>query len=84
MRSWHPRLNDRKAWLLTAIDSFSKQVWVVPLADKRASTVATALNDQVLSNADRAPAVVQADRGSEFRSEAFAEVLLWPPESGTD
>ena len=75
MRSWHPGLNNDTQYLLTAIDTFTKYAWAVPLRNKEAASVSRAFDERVLADADRAPAVVQTDRGSEFVSGEFEAVL---------
>ena len=75
LRAWHPALNNGARWLLTAVDTFTKHAWAVPLPDKRARTVAQAMDERVLSSMDRAPSVVQTDRGSEFVSGEFQAAL---------
>ena len=75
MRSWNPGLNNDTHYLLTAIDTFTKQAWAVPLRNKEGASVARAFDESVLANADQAPSVVQTDRGSEFVSGEFEAVL---------
>ena len=75
MRAWNPRLNNNTNYLLTAVDTFTKQAWAVPLANKEGATVAVALDEKILAQADQAPTVLQTDRGSEFLSGEFQAVL---------
>mgnify|MGYP001595898211 CR=1 FL=1 len=60
-------LNNGVNWLLTVIDAFSKFVWVVPLKNKEAITVADAMSD-IIATMDKVPNVCQTDNGSEFVS----------------
>src|SRR6267154_2642550 len=55
--------NDGFKFLLTCIDCFSRYAWVVPMKNKKASTVAEAFTS-VMS--ERKPTYVQSDKGSEF------------------
>ena len=64
--------NRQRTFLLTIIDCFSKFAWVKPLTNKRAATVAKAL-EQVFEEAGT-PAVLQSDNGGEFLGE-FDELL---------
>jgi transposase InsO family protein len=75
MRAWNPGLNNGTQYLLTVIDTFTKHAWAVPLPNKEGATVALALDEKVLAQADHAPTVLQTDRGSEFVSAEFQAVL---------
>ena len=56
--------NDGVAFLLTVIDCFSRMAAVIPLTDKSASSVLTAL-EEVYDNRDT-PTTITADAGKEF------------------
>ena len=52
-------------YLLCAIDLFSKFVFVVPLKDKKGSTIVNAFQS-ILDNSKRKPNKIWVDQGSEF------------------
>ena len=54
--------NDNIKYLLTCIDVFSKQAWVVPLKDKTGTRLVKAFT----SIADPLPTTLQTDKGTEF------------------
>uniref|UniRef100_A0A6A7FN12 RNA-directed DNA polymerase n=1 Tax=Hirondellea gigas TaxID=1518452 RepID=A0A6A7FN12_9CRUS len=60
---------------LVTIDHFSKWLAVVPLRDKRAATVATALNNRILPYLPRVPDRLLSDNGPEFIASDFEQVL---------
>src|SRR6266516_7712085 len=55
--------NDGFKFLLTCIDCFSRYAWVIPIKNKRASTVTEAFAS-ILEH--RKPTFLQSDKGSEF------------------
>ena len=59
---------------MTCIDVFSKHAWVVPLTDKKGSTLVTALG-RVLDKSRRKPRSLQTDKGSEFLNSVFQKYL---------
>ena len=65
--------NDRKRYILTCIDVFSKYAWAVSLSTKSANDVARAFENHVLS--ERKCAMLQTDKGSEFLSGSFQNML---------
>ena len=70
-----PRLkktNDGTAFLLTVIDVFSKRAWCIPLKNKSAVFLVTALAP-LLGN--KAPIILQTDKGSEFLNIALQKLL---------
>jgi len=55
-------------WILTAIDTYTKYLFAVPLKNKTAETVVDALvNDIILKSS--IPATIQSDLGQEFQAE---------------
>ena len=61
-------------YLLCAIDLFSKYVFVVPLKDKKATTIANAFQ-KVLNNSKRNSNKMWVDQGSEFYNTYFKKWL---------
>ena len=51
--------------LLCAIDFFSKYAWVIPLKDKKATSIVNAFK-KILSDSNRKPNKIRVDQGSEF------------------
>ena len=62
-------------YLLTVIDVFSKFAWVVPLKDKKGSSITTAFAD-IIKTYKRKPEYLWVDKGSEFYNKTFKEWLL--------
>ena len=62
-------------YLLTVIDVFSKFAWVVPLKDKKGSSITTAFAD-IIKKYKRKPEYLWVDKGSEFYNKTFKEWLL--------
>ena len=60
---------------LVVVDHNSKWLAVVPLANKRADTVAGALCDRIIPSLPRVPRRLLSDNGPEFRGEAFKQRL---------
>ena len=60
--------NDGIRFLLVVIDMFSRYAWVLPLKDKKASTVLEAFKT-ILS--ERKPTTIRTDHGSEFMNKWF-------------
>ena len=52
-------------YLLCAIDLLSKYAWVVPLKDKKGTTIINAFQS-ILDNSKRQPNKIWVDKGSEF------------------
>ena len=67
------RYNDKHRYLLTVIDVFSKRAWAVPVLNKSAQRIADAF-EKVLSTGGNCR-MLQTDRGSEFISNTFQEML---------
>ena len=60
--------------LLCAIDLFSKYAWVIPIKDKKGTSIVNAFK-KILSNSNRKPNKIWVDQGSEFYSNAFKDFL---------
>lgn len=63
-------------YILTLVDHFSKWAEAIPLRNHTALTVARALMTHVFSKYG-APRQILTDRGSEFESSLFQELLRW-------
>ena len=59
--------------MLCAIDLFSKYAWIVPLKDKKETSVVNAF--QKIISEGRQPNKVWADQGSEFYNNSFKDFL---------
>ena len=64
-------------WLLVAVDLFSKKVWARALKDKKAGLNADVVKafKSILDEMKQTPTTVRSDRGSEFISKAFQDLL---------
>ena len=67
--------NDGVRYLLSAICVFSKQAYLEPLMTKEGPEVAKAAAKILDARPPGGPHVIQTDRGSEFRSAAFQQLL---------
>ena len=56
-------------YVMTVVDCFSRWVWIVPIPDRKARTVADALLTRVLLGLALFPAVLRSDNALEFVSE---------------
>ena len=56
------------------IDIFSKYAWVVPLKDKKGTSIANAFQ-KILKESDRKPNKIWVDKGSEFYNSSFEKWL---------
>ena len=61
-------------YLLCAIDLFSKYAFVVPLKDKKGTTIVNAFQS-ILDNSKRKPNKIRVDQGSEFYNTHFKKWL---------
>ena len=61
-------------YLLCAIDLFSKYAWVVPIKDKKGTSIVNAFK-KILSNSNRKPNKIWTDQGSEFYKNSFKDFL---------
>jgi len=72
----HPRSSKSNQYILTLVDHFSKWAEAIPLRNHTAVSVARALMTHVFSRFG-APQQLLTDRGSEFESELFKELMKW-------
>ena len=61
-------------YLLCTIDLFSKYAFVVPLKDKKGTTIVNAFQS-ILDNSKRKPNKIWVDQGSEFYNKSFKKWL---------
>ena len=61
-------------YLLCAIDLFSKYAWVVPIKDKKGTSIVNAFK-KILSDSNRKPNKIWVDEGSEFYNNFFKDFL---------
>ena len=66
--------NQQTRFLLVCVDSLSKFAMVLPLKDKKASTVGEALR-RMYSRSPRKPRCLRSDRGKEYLGESCQRVL---------
>ena len=66
--------NQGNKYLLCAIDLFSKYAWVVPIKDKKGTSIVNAFK-KILSDSNRKPNKIWVDQGSEFYNTAFKDFL---------
>ena len=67
------RYNKRIKYLLCAIDLFSKYAWVVPIKDKKGTSIVNAF--QKIISEGRKPNKIWVDQGSEFYNKSFTDFL---------
>jgi len=72
----HPKSSHGKQFNLTVADHFTKWAEAIPLINHTASSVAKALVTQVFSKFG-VPRQTLSDRGPEFESELFTQLLKW-------
>ena len=60
-------------YLLCAIDLFSKYAWVIPLKDKKGTSIVNAF--QKIISEGRKPNKIWVDQGSEFYNNSFKDFL---------
>ena len=60
-------------YLLCAIDLFSKYAWVVPIKDKKGTSIVNAF--QKIISKERKPNKIWVDQGSEFYNNSFKDFL---------
>ena len=68
------KFNKRIKYLLCVIDLFSKYAFVVPLKDKKSSTIVDAFQS-ILDKSNRKPNKIWVDQGSEFYNNTFKNFL---------
>ena len=66
------RYNKGFKYLLCAIDLFSKYAWVIPIEDKKGTSIVTAFK-KIISK--RKPNKIWVDQGSEFYNNTFKDFL---------
>lgn len=72
----HPRSSRQNQYILTCVDHFSKWAEAIPLANHTAVTVARALMTHIFSRFG-SPLQLLTDRGSEFESQLFSQLMKW-------
>ena len=72
----HPKSSRQNQYILTLVDHFSKWAEAIPLRNHTAPTVARALMVHVFSRFG-APRQLLTDRGPEFESELFQQLMSW-------
>ena len=60
-------------YLLCAIDLFSKYAWVIPIKDKKGTSIVNAF--QKIISEGRKPNKIWVDQGSEFYNKSFKDFL---------
>ena len=61
-------------YLLCVIDLFSKYAWVIPIKDKKGTSIVNAFKN-ILSDSNRKPNKIWVDQGSEFYNKSFKDFL---------
>ena len=67
------KYNKRVKYLLCAIDLFSKYAWVVPIKDKKGTSIVNAF--QKIISEGRKPNKIWVDQGGEFYNNLFKRFL---------
>ena len=67
------KFNKGIKYLLCAIDLFSKYAWVIPLKDKKGTSIVNAF--QKIISKGRKPNKIWVDQGSEFYNQSFKDFL---------
>ena len=67
------KYNEGIKYLLCAIDLFSKYAWVIPLKDKKGTSIVNAF--QKIISKERKPNKTWVDQGSEFYNQSFKGFL---------
>ena len=67
------KYNKEIKYLLRAIDLFSKYAWVVPIKDKKGTSIVNAF--QKIISKERKPNKIWVDQGSEFYNNTFKYFL---------
>ena len=68
------KYNKGNKYLLYAIDLFSKYAWVIPIKDKKGTSIVNAFK-KILSDSNRKPNKIWVDQGSEFYNKSFKDFL---------
>jgi transposase InsO family protein len=66
--------SDGYIYIFMMVDLFTKKCWGIPIKNKEAITVSSAL-ETILTKFHKMPRVIRSDRGSEFIAEEFQAVL---------
>ena len=73
------KYNKRIKYLLCAIDLFSKYAWLVPIKDKKRTSIVNAfkkiLSDSTELHSNRKPNKIWVDQGSEFYNNCYKDFL---------
>ena len=73
------RYNKGIKYLLCAIDLFSKYAWVIPIKDKKGTSIVNVfkkiLSDSTELHSNRKPNKIWVDQGSEFYNNSFKDFL---------
>ena len=67
------KYNKGNKYLLCAIDLFSKYAWVIPIKDKKGTSIVNAFK-KIISEG-RKPNKIWVDQGSEFYNNSFKDFL---------
>ena len=59
---------------MCAIDLFSKYAWVIPIKDKKGTSIVNAFK-KIISEGQRKPNKIWVDQGSEFYNQSFKDFL---------
>ena len=68
------KFNKGFKYLLCAIDLFSKYAWVIPIKDKKGTSIVNAFK-KIISEGQRKPNKIWVDQGSEFYNQSFKDFL---------
>ena len=68
------KFNKGLRFLLCVIDIFSEYTWVVPLKDKKGTSIVNAFQ-KILDDSNRKPNKIWVDKGSEFYNNSFKKWL---------
>ena len=68
------KYNKRFKYLLSAIDLFSKHAWVIPIKDKKGTSIVNAFK-KIVSKGQRKPNKIWVDQGSDFYNQPFKDFL---------
>ena len=68
------KYNKEIKYLLCVIDLFNKYAWVVPLKDKKGSSIVNAFQ-KILNSSKRKSNKIRLDQGSEFYNNSFKKWL---------
>lgn len=70
----YEKINKGFRYILVVIDIFSKYVWTVPVKNKNATCVTTAMENILLTD-NRIPKNLHTDLGKEFHNKQFKELM---------